>query len=142
MGASPQCAAQCGGVAAPQTGRTSAGVCAERAGINLKYTHTQTHTQRHKNKIKAHCARLLSDPVVVTKTLETISSSTLRLMWRYPEYQPHGRPPAILALNFPCHTRRRIYSDLYQLSDKLSSSRWFGWLAARLRIGSVCHSSQ
>lgn len=57
------------------------------------------------------------------KTVETIASSTLKLIWRYPEYQLRGRPPAILALNFSCHTRRRIYSDLYQLWNKLSNSR-------------------
>lgn len=65
------------------------------------------------------------------KTLESFSSSTLRRMWRCPEYQPHGRPPAILALYIPCHMRRKIYSDLYQLSNKLSCSRWSaGWLLA------------
>lgn len=48
--------------------------------------------------------------------------------WRYPEYQPCGRPPAILALNSACRTRKRIYSDLHQLRDKFDGGRWLCWL--------------
>ncbi len=75
-----------------------AGVCAEHSGISLKYT---------KRKHTAAAAVRFYSP-------------NKRSGW----CGDHGHRPAILALNLPCHMRRRIYSDLYQLLNKLSSSRW------------------
>lgn len=91
-------------------------LCSDLAGVTFKI-HTKKST-RH---------QLLSDCV-------TKHSPAARADAEIPWNQPSGRPPAILALNFPCHTRRRIYSDLYRLRNKLSSGRWSAGLAARLDI--------
>lgn len=104
------------------------GICTKWRDFQQAFVQTALASNLKHTK-KSTLYQLLSDSVGVKQW--KCSNGTLKLMQRYPEYQQSGWPPVILALNFACHTRRRIYSDLYRLWNKLSGSRWSaGWLLA------------